>query len=209
MKKNSIIIIILCAALIGISDPVHSESETDFNVLLKGEKMISPGASFETGASDFSSGFASFFKKFGDFLKENQGLVIEIGGHTDNRGTPEINQKLSLSRARRVKEYLVGKLGIDEGRIRVKGYASRFPIADNNTPNGRAKNRRIEISALKNENPAGKLTHLNRDVFTKLPDKIDFIRATMNQDLFHLYRVLTRQKSNASVTFQDLSKINH
>jgi hypothetical protein len=45
-------------------------------------------------------------------------------------------------------------------------------------------------------------------VFTKLPDNIDFIRATINQDLYHLYRVLTRKKSNANVTFQDLSKIN-
>ncbi|NIM12485.1 MAG: hypothetical protein GTO45_10290 [Candidatus Aminicenantes bacterium] len=45
-------------------------------------------------------------------------------------------------------------------------------------------------------------------MFTKLPDKIDFIRATINQDLYHLYRVLTRKKSNANVTFQDLSKIN-
>jgi hypothetical protein len=107
-----------------------------------------------------------------------------------------------------VKDYLVRKLGIDEDRFIVKGYSSRFPIADNNTPKGRAINRRVEIAALKNDNPAGKLTYLRRDVFTKLPDKIDFIRATVNQDLFHLYRVLTRKKSNANVTFQDLSKIN-
>ncbi len=135
-------------------------------------------------------------------------MIIEVGGHTDNSGSPGINQKLSLSRAQRVKEYLVRKLEIDEDRILVKGYSARFPIADNNTPKGRAMNRRTEIAALKNVNSAGKLTYIRRDVFTKLPDKMDFIRATINQDLYHLYRVLTRKKSNANVTFRDLSKIN-
>lgn len=208
MKKILIVILIFGIGLIGISVRGYSDTEIDFTVLLKGEKIISPGDSFETGESDFNPGFVSFFNRLGDFLKENQGVIIEISGHTDNSGTPEINQKLSLSRAQRVKDYLVGKLGIDKDRLIARGYSSRFPIADNNTPEGRAMNRRIEIAALKNDNPAGTLTYLRRDVFTKFPDKIDFIRATINQDLFHLYRVLTRQKSNANVTFQDLSKIN-
>jgi len=208
MKKISFIILVFCVGLLAVSVRGYSESEIDFNVLLKGEKIISPGESFETGKSDFNPTFASFLKKLEAFLKENQGLIIEIGGHTDNSGTPTINQKLSFSRAQRVKEILVRELKIDKDRILVKGYSSDFPIADNSTPTGRAMNRRIEIAALKNDNPAGKLTYLRRDVFTKLPDKADFIRATINQDLFHLYRVLTRNKSNANVTFQDLSKIN-
>ncbi len=202
------VILFFCLGLIGLSDRCHSASETDFGLLLKGEKIISPQESFATGKSDFNPGFSSFINRLGDFLKENQGLIIEIGGHTDNSGTPALNQKLSLARAERLKEYLVRQTGIDEDRIRVKGYSSAFPIADNNTPGGKALNRRIEIAALKNENPAGKLTYLRKDVFTKLPDKIDFIRAILNQDLYHLYRVLTREQSNANVTFQDLSKIN-
>jgi len=208
MKKILIIILVFCVGLIVISVRSHSESETDFTLLLKGEKIISPGGSYETGKSDFNPTFAAFVNKLGDFLKENQDLIIEVGGHTDNSGSQEINQKLSLSRAQRMKEYLVRQEGIDEDRIVARGYSSRFPIADNNTPKGRATNRRIEIAALKNVNPAGRLTYIRRDVFTKLPDKIDFIRATINQDLYHLYRVLTRKKSNANVTFQDLSKIN-
>jgi hypothetical protein len=208
MKKILIIILIFCIGLIGISVPSHSASDIDFTLLLRGEKIISPGGSYETGKSDFNPNFVSFVNKLGDFLKENQGLIIEVGGHTDNSGSPEINQKLSLSRAQRLKEYLVRLGGIEEDRIIAKGYSSRFPIADNNTPKGRATNRRIEIAALKNVNPAGRLTYIRRDVFTKLPDKIDFIRATINQNLYHLYRVLTREKSNANVTFQDLSKIN-
>lgn len=208
MKKISFIILAFCVGLVAVSGRGYGESATDFTVLLKGEKIISPGESFETGKSDLNPISASFLNNLGDFLKENQGLIIEIGGHTDNSGTPAINQKLSLSRAQRVKEFLVREMGIDKDRILVKGYSSEFPIADNSTPEGRAMNRRIEITTLKNENPAGKLTYLRRDVFTKLPDKSDFTRATINQDLFHLYRVLTRNRSNASVTFQDLSKIN-
>ena len=208
MKKILIAILIFCVGLIGISVHSQSESETDFALLLRGEKIISPDGSYETGKSSFNPNFVSFVHKLGDFLKENQGLIIEVSGHTDNSGTREINQKLSLSRAQRIKEYLVRQEGIDEDRIVARGYSSRFPVADNNTPKGRARNRRIEIAALKNVNPAGKLTYIRRDVFTKLPDKIDFIRATINQDLYHLYRVLTRKKSNANVTFQDLSKIN-
>jgi hypothetical protein len=210
LKMNKIlnIILIFGIALMGISVRGQSETETHFAVLLKGEKIISPGQSFDTGKSDFNPDIADFMNQLGEFLKENQGLIVEVSGHTDNTGTREINQKLSLSRAQRIKQYLVRKLKIDEDSIIVKGYSSRFPIADNNTPKGRAKNRRIEISTLKNNNPAGKLTYLRRDVFTKLPDKIDFIRASINQDLFHLYRVLTRAKSNANVVFQDLSKIN-
>ncbi len=208
MKKISFVILSICVGLVGFLVRGHGEAETDFAALLKGGKMISPGESFETGKADFSPIFTTFLSKLGNFLKENQGLIIEIGGHTDNSGTPAINQKLSLSRAQRVKEYLARELGIDKDCIDVKGYSSVFPIADNNTPKGKAVNRRIEIVVLTNENPAGKLTYLRKDVFTKLPDKIDFIRAIINQDLFHLYRVLTRDKSNASVTFQDLSKIN-
>jgi hypothetical protein len=208
MRKISIIILIFCAGLAGISVPSQRESEPDFAHLLKGEKIISPQGSYETGKSDLNTDFASFLDKLGNFLKENRGLIIEVGGHTDNSGSPATNRKLSLSRAQRVQEYLARKWGIGQDRILVKGYSSGFPIADNHTPQGRETNRRIEISALKNVNPAGKLTYIRRDVFTKLPDKIDFIRATVNQDLYHLYQVLTRKKSNANVMFQDLSKIN-
>lgn len=199
---------ILGLGLIGSPAQARDETGIDFSLLLKGEKIISPHRSFDTGKSEFNPDFAAFLNRIGEFLKENQGLVIEIGGHTDSSGTPAINEKLSLSRARQVKEYLVRKSGINQDRILVKGYADRFPIADNNTPEGSTMNRRIEIAALKNVNPAGKLTYIRRDVFTKLPDKIDFTRATINQDLFHLYRLLTRKKSNANVTFLDLSKIN-
>ncbi len=208
MKKILFIFLILCVGVIGLSNPGYSKEEIDFTRLGKGEKIISPAGLYDTGKAELNPQAADFLDKLGDFLKKNPGPVIEIGGHTDTSGSLPVNQKLSLLRAQKAKEYLVRRWNIPEERITCKGYASASPIADNDTPQGRARNRRIEISVVKAADPAGRLTYIRRDVFTKSPEKVEFIRATLNQGLFHLYRVLTRQKSNANVTFQDLSRIN-
>jgi hypothetical protein len=82
-------------------------------------------------------------------LKENPTLHIEIGGHTDNTGTPDYNQKLSKNRSLSVANYLV-ESGLDAKRITSKGYGETQPIADNNTDSGRAQNRRTEFKVIKN-----------------------------------------------------------
>lgn len=75
-------------------------------------------------------------------------LVIEIGGHTDNIGTDQSNELLSLYRSNSIKSYLVKK-GISADRIQTKGYGESFPIADNDTEEGRQKNRRTEVKIIK------------------------------------------------------------
>lgn len=83
-------------------------------------------------------------------LKENPGYRLEVIGHTDGsneRTTDAYLRELSLKRADSVKEYLVSK-GIDPGRIDTKGMGRDMPVADNNSPEGRAKNRRIEFRIL-------------------------------------------------------------
>jgi outer membrane protein OmpA-like peptidoglycan-associated protein len=77
-------------------------------------------------------------------LKENPDIAVEIRGYTDNVGKAAANKKLSQRRADAVKSWLVGK-GIDSTRITTKGLGPDNPIADNKTPEGRAKNRRIEF----------------------------------------------------------------
>ena len=74
-------------------------------------------------------------------LTENPSLKVEISGHTDTIGKPEDNLKLSTNRARSIVDYLVSK-GIDISRLSFKGYGATKPVADNNTEEGRAKNRR-------------------------------------------------------------------
>ena len=70
---------------------------------------------------------------------------FEIEGHTDNTGTDAINQPLSERRAQAIEDELV-KDGIDASALTAKGYGSSRPIADNATPEGRAHNRRVEVS---------------------------------------------------------------
>jgi outer membrane protein OmpA-like peptidoglycan-associated protein len=83
-----------------------------------------------------------------DFLKRNQTVEIEIAGHTDNKGTDEYNRTLSQGRCQAVVDYLVSQ-GIDSGRLTPKGYGESKPIDTNDTPDGQANNRRVEITVLK------------------------------------------------------------
>lgn len=75
------------------------------------------------------------------FMKLNSTVKVEIGGHTDNVGTDKENDVLAENRAQEVKKYLIAK-GIAAERVSAKGYGERQPIATNDTPEGRALNRR-------------------------------------------------------------------
>ncbi|HXB09714.1 MAG TPA: OmpA family protein [Puia sp.] len=80
-------------------------------------------------------------------MKDNPTLRIQINGHTDNSGKPADNQPLSKNRARAVINYLTSK-GIAATRLSFKGFGDTQPVADNATPEGRAKNRRTELSVI-------------------------------------------------------------
>jgi len=79
------------------------------------------------------------------FLKSNPNVKIELSGHTDNRGIPDQNDKLSQKRVDKVKTYLVSK-GIKGKRITGKGYGGSKPIASNDTEETRQLNRRVEFT---------------------------------------------------------------
>ncbi|HPH86357.1 MAG TPA: OmpA family protein, partial [Ferruginibacter sp.] len=81
------------------------------------------------------------------YLNRKDEERIEIGGHTDNVGKPASNLKLSLDRANAVRDYLIGK-GINPERLTAKGYGMTEPVAENNTEDGRAQNRRTEVKIL-------------------------------------------------------------
>ncbi|MBL7883582.1 MAG: OmpA family protein [Bacteroidia bacterium] len=82
------------------------------------------------------------------FLQDNKKIEIEIGGHTDNVGSDEYNQKLSQQRVESVVAYIVSK-GIDKVRLQAKGYGESKPIANNDTEEGKSTNRRVEFTILK------------------------------------------------------------
>jgi outer membrane protein OmpA-like peptidoglycan-associated protein len=78
-------------------------------------------------------------------MKENRNAKILLVGHTDSSGSDNLNLNLSIQRATAVKRYLINK-GVQGARIRVKGEGESKPVGDNNTKEGRAKNRRVEIT---------------------------------------------------------------
>lgn len=80
-----------------------------------------------------------------NILKENPTIKVEIQGHTDNVGSDEYNQKLSERRAWAVVNYLVQQMGVNAERLTAKGYGESQPKASNDTPEGRALNRRVEF----------------------------------------------------------------
>jgi len=75
---------------------------------------------------------------------EEDGPPIRIEGHADAQGPEEYNEELSLRRAQAVKSFLVQR-GVPEERLSVEGHGEKDPIATNDTPEGRANNRRVEI----------------------------------------------------------------
>lgn len=82
-----------------------------------------------------------------NYLNENPEIIIEISGHTDNVGKESDNQLLSENRAKAVADYLIKK-SIQPARVSYKGYGSTKPVSDNNSQEGRAKNRRVEIKII-------------------------------------------------------------
>lgn len=79
-------------------------------------------------------------------LRQHPGPVITVVGHTDNHGGRAANQRLSEARAGAVVEYLVGR-GVDPARVRSRGVGETAPVARNSTPEGRDRNRRVELVA--------------------------------------------------------------
>ena len=100
--------------------------------------------SFATGRSDINSSFAPILNQFASSLNQNPVTTVTIVGHTDSVGTDATNNPLSMDRANSTRNYLAAR-GVANNRIATDGRGEREPIADNNTNDGRSKNRRVEI----------------------------------------------------------------
>jgi outer membrane protein OmpA-like peptidoglycan-associated protein len=104
--------------------------------------LASSNVMFDVNSTRLTESSYPAIKELADSLKTNPDLDMLIEGHTDNSGGPAYNMKLSLERASAVKKVLL-KLGIADDRIQVKGFGDTQPVADNRTPAGKAKNRRV------------------------------------------------------------------
>jgi chemotaxis protein MotB len=117
-----------------------------------GDKIIvrlAERGSFRSGFADLQQGFKPLLDKVGESIADSSGLIT-IEGHTDNVPMAfserfRSNWDLSAARSAAVADYLLERSPIDDGRVSVTGLADTRPIASNDTPAGRSKNRRIEV----------------------------------------------------------------
>jgi outer membrane protein OmpA-like peptidoglycan-associated protein len=99
---------------------------------------------FDFNKAELKPGAYRTVDRLADFLKKNEKRHILIEGFTDSKGSEAYNQRLSERRANTVREALLQRR-ISASRIRLRGYGEAYPVATNDTPAGRAQNRRVEI----------------------------------------------------------------
>ena len=103
------------------------------------------GIYFDTGKADIKPESAQAIGEIGKLLKADPQLKVFVVGHTDNTGAVEGNVKLSDARAQAVMQALIRDQGIAPARLRAAGCGQYAPVASNDTEEGRAKNRRVEL----------------------------------------------------------------
>jgi outer membrane protein OmpA-like peptidoglycan-associated protein len=123
--------------------------------LIPGEAIRVENVFYDFNKATLQEASFESLDKLVQVLNDNPTIIIELGAHTDSKGTDEYNQKLSQARAKSVVEYLVSK-GISRSRLLAKGYGESVPAAENtnadgtDNPEGRQLNRRTEFKVLKN-----------------------------------------------------------
>jgi len=100
---------------------------------------------FPSGQAVIQPEYFSLLTKVQEAIKLFPDRHLLIEGHTDSRGNPQTNKRLSEERAQAVREYLIANMNKEREQITAIGYGSAKPVSSNETPEGRALNRRIDI----------------------------------------------------------------
>jgi len=122
--------------------------ESGVSVTRKGEDIVlnMPGnVTFRTGSADLNAQFFKVLDGVAQVAKKYDKTIIEVAGHTDNVGGADYNRDLSQRRASAVAQYLESR-GVAAARIMTAGGGEDHPIASNSTEQGRAANRRVEVT---------------------------------------------------------------
>lgn len=120
---------------------------TDVEVIRRGDDLIlqmPAGITFDTDSAAVQPQFRPTLDRVADVLDRYNQTYVDVYGHTDSTGSAQYNQALSERRADAVADYLVSR-GVESARLETLGYGLTQPIASNDTPEGRAENRRVEI----------------------------------------------------------------
>ena len=127
-----------------LANQAKVEQTTDQNGLQAIKVTFDGGILFPTGKYTLNTQAQADLSKFAVNLKNNPGTDVQIYGFTDNTGSYAVNEKLSNERADAVMTYLVNS-GVSPTRLRAQGIPMADYVASNDTPAGRAQNRRVEI----------------------------------------------------------------
>jgi outer membrane protein OmpA-like peptidoglycan-associated protein len=117
------------------------------NDLARAGPTVLEGVTFESGSARLQPGSYVELDSIARVLIANPNLRVEIGGHTDDSGTPADNMRISSLRADAVRNYLLAK-GVQFRQVQARGYGSTMPRTPDTTPRGRALNRRVEVRVL-------------------------------------------------------------
>jgi OOP family OmpA-OmpF porin len=118
-----------------------------YDKLLSEGKIIANGIRFEVGKSVIRPESMGIINEVIEMMEDHPELSFSIEGHTDSDGDEDFNLKLSEERADAVKQAIV-KAGIESSRLETKGWGESDPVSDNDTPEGKANNRRVEFVKL-------------------------------------------------------------
>jgi outer membrane protein OmpA-like peptidoglycan-associated protein len=119
-----------------------------YEALAADGRVATQGILFDTGSDRLRPESTPTLKEIGEMLRQHAGLRLRIEGHTDNVGSAEANQVLSGRRAAAVRQYLLTTYGVDAARLEAVGVGPARPVAPNSTPEGRQRNRRVELVRL-------------------------------------------------------------
>jgi outer membrane protein OmpA-like peptidoglycan-associated protein len=138
---------------IAASVSVTNEPKQSIKLTLRYKRLPPPppfvltGVNFDTAKATIKTDSLSKLDVVAEFMKLKKSARMEISGHTDNVGKAKSNKVLSAKRAEACRAYLISK-GIDGSRITAVGHGAERPVAPNDSPENREKNRRIEVVEL-------------------------------------------------------------
>lgn len=216
MKQR--LLLMCCCAICVVTLVVGLQAPPRFD-LRPGRKLTVKGNMFGAGSAVLAASEVAWLKEFADYLVERPNLYLVITGYTDNQGDSLANKRLSEARAKSVQEYLI-RNGIDAARLKTFGKGSESPIASNETDEGRALNRRVEIIAtspfterpLTNANgkaltPEGRITAMLPPVRSLTPWETEWMPTRLGESIYEYHRLETGIKARAEITFSNKHRI--
>jgi outer membrane protein OmpA-like peptidoglycan-associated protein len=127
--------------------PEAAFSNLNIKELKEGQTIRIDKLFFAADSTNFSKESNPVLKELADFMRSNPKIVVEIGGHTNDIPENSYCDRLSTLRAKSIYDYLLS-VGVQESRLKYKGYGKRMPLTTNKTAEGRKRNQRVEIKIL-------------------------------------------------------------